>query len=35
MIQEILFLSTIHGMTESIKEGLAEPIDNCDSELDW
>lgn len=34
-VQETLYLSSIPGMAESIKAGLAEPVKNCDSELDW
>ena len=34
-VQETLFLSAIPGMSESIKAGLAESVDDCDSELDW
>jgi prevent-host-death family protein len=34
-VQETLYLSAIPGMHESIKAGLAEPVDHCDSELDW
>ena len=34
-IQEILYLLSIPGMGESIKEGLATPIQECDEELDW
>ncbi|MEE9368900.1 MAG: type II toxin-antitoxin system Phd/YefM family antitoxin [Pontiella sp.] len=34
-VQETLHLSSIPGMAESIKAGLAEPVENCDSELDW
>lgn len=34
-VQETLYLSAILGMSDSIKAGLAEPVDNCDSELDW
>ncbi len=34
-VQETLYLSSIPGMGESIKAGLAEPIENCDTELDW
>lgn len=34
-VQETLYLSSIPGMSESIKTGLAEPVENCDSELDW
>ena len=34
-VQETLYLSSIPGMGESIKAGLAESVENCDSELDW
>lgn len=34
-VQETLYLSSIPGMNESIKAGMAEPIENCDAELDW
>lgn len=34
-IQETLFLLNIPGMKESIKEGLATPIEKCNEELDW
>lgn len=34
-IQETLFLLSIPGMRESIREGLATPIEECDRELDW
>lgn len=34
-IQETLFLLSVPGMRESIKAGLAEPIDSCATELDW
>jgi PHD/YefM family antitoxin component YafN of YafNO toxin-antitoxin module len=34
-IQETLYLSSIPNMKESIKEGLATPIEECDEELDW
>ena len=34
-VQETLYLSSIPGMAESIKKGLAEPAANCDAELDW
>ncbi len=34
-VQETLYLSSIPGMGESIKVGLSEPVENCDSELDW
>jgi prevent-host-death family protein len=34
-IQETLFLLSIPGMRDSIREGLATPIDDCQEELDW
>jgi prevent-host-death family protein len=34
-IQETLFLLSVPGMRESIKEGLETPIEECDEELDW
>ena len=34
-IQETLYLLSIPGMRESIKEGLATPIAECDAELEW
>jgi antitoxin YefM len=34
-IQETLYLLNIPGMRESIKNGLAEPIEECAEELDW
>lgn len=34
-IQETLYLLAIPGMRESIKEGLATPIEDCAEELDW
>ncbi|MDZ8224353.1 MAG: type II toxin-antitoxin system Phd/YefM family antitoxin [Nostoc sp. CmiVER01] len=34
-IQETLYLLSIPGMRESIKEGLATPIQECDGELYW
>ncbi len=34
-IQETLYLTSIPGMAESIKEGLSTPVDECDEELDW
>ena len=32
-VQETLYLSSIPAMSESIKAGLAESVENCDSEL--
>ena len=34
-IQETLYLLSIPGMRESIREGMTTPIDQCDKELDW
>ncbi len=34
-IQETLYLLSIPGMRESIREGLSTPIDECAKELDW
>ncbi|MBD2496512.1 type II toxin-antitoxin system Phd/YefM family antitoxin [Nostoc sp. FACHB-280] len=34
-IQETLYLLSVPGMRESIKEGLATPIQECDEELNW
>ena len=34
-IQETLYLTSIPGMRESILEGLATPISDCKTELDW
>ncbi|TAE72043.1 MAG: type II toxin-antitoxin system prevent-host-death family antitoxin [Oscillatoriales cyanobacterium] len=34
-VQETLYLLSIPGMRESIREGLATPIEECDRELKW
>ena len=34
-IQESLYLLGIPGMRESIQEGLATPIAQCEEELEW
>ena len=34
-IQETLFLLSIPGMRESIRDGMATPVDECDTELPW
>ena len=34
-IQETLYLLSVPGMRESIKEGMAESPDTCATELDW
>ena len=34
-IQETLFLLSVPGMRESIKQGMAEPLSTSATELDW
>jgi len=34
-IQETLALLALPGMLESIREGVACPVENCDRTLDW
>lgn len=34
-IQETLYLLSVPGMRDSIREGLATPIEECSEELDW
>ncbi len=34
-IQETLYLLSIPGMRESIREGLQTPVTECAKELDW
>lgn len=34
-IQETLFLLSVPGMRESIREGMETPVDECGEELDW
>lgn len=34
-IQETLFLLSVPGMRESIREGMDTPVDACDKGLDW
>ena len=34
-IQETLYLTNISGMRNSIREGLATPIEKCSKEIDW
>ncbi len=34
-IQETLFLTSIPGMADSIKEGLSTPLEDTEEELDW
>lgn len=35
VIQETLYLCSIQGMPESIKQGLQTPVDQCHDFLDW
>lgn len=34
-VQETLYLLSIPGMRESIREGMATSIEDCDRELEW
>jgi len=34
-VQETLHLVSIPGMRDSILEGMAQPVDELDSQLDW
>ncbi|MCY7393066.1 MAG: type II toxin-antitoxin system Phd/YefM family antitoxin [Leptolyngbyaceae cyanobacterium CAN_BIN12] len=34
-VQETLYLLSVPGMRESIREGLATPIEECNPELEW
>ncbi len=34
-IQETLYLSSIPGMRQSIREGLKTPVEECEEELGW
>ena len=34
-IQETLYLLAVPGMRESIIEGMAEPLDDCDDDPSW
>lgn len=34
-IQETMYLLNIPGMRESIREGLATPVEDCTEEIDW
>ncbi len=34
-VQETLFLLSVPGMRESIREGLAASVDECSEEIDW
>ncbi|MCY7393533.1 MAG: type II toxin-antitoxin system Phd/YefM family antitoxin [Leptolyngbyaceae cyanobacterium CAN_BIN12] len=35
VVQETLYLLSVPGMRESVREGLATPIAECDRELEW
>lgn len=34
-MQETVYLLAIPGMRESIRDGLATPVEECSQELDW
>ncbi len=34
-IQETLYLLSVPGMRESIREGLETPLDECSQEIEW
>ena len=34
-LQETLYLLSIQGMRESISEGMATPVDECEQDIDW
>lgn len=34
-LQETLYLTSLPGMRESIREGLQTPAEECDEDLDW
>ena len=34
-IQETMYLLNIPGMRESVRNGMATPIEECSEELDW
>lgn len=34
-IQETLYLLSVPGMRESIREGMETSVDECDEDLDW
>ena len=34
-VQETLYLLSVPGMRESIREGMATPIEDCARELEW
>ncbi len=34
-VQETMYLLNIPGMRESVRDGLATPIEECSEDLDW
>lgn len=34
-IQETLYLTSIPGMRESIQDGIKNPVEECDEDLEW
>lgn len=34
-LQETLYLLSVPGMRESVRDGLATPVEACATELDW
>jgi PHD/YefM family antitoxin component YafN of YafNO toxin-antitoxin module len=34
-VQETLYLLSVPGMRESIREGMETSVDQCDEEIDW
>ena len=34
-VQETLYLVSIPGMRESIREGMQTPVDECEEDVDW
>lgn len=34
-VQETLYLLSVPGMRESIREGMNTPVDECETELGW
>jgi len=34
-VQETMYLLSIPGMRESIREGMKSPVEECEAEIDW
>ena len=34
-VQETLYLHSVPGMTDSIREGMKTPVEECDEGLEW